>query len=112
MASSSNESSKIYETHGKTTMVHEIKVDGYHLVERKQKTLINPCTDLCKTTISIHSRSIDDRTYTVQETLTESKDVLDRVIETQMTQEQVETFEEDWSNLWNPEMNPDLTENL
>ena len=54
-------------------------------------------------TISVHSRSIDDRFYDVQETLTEGMDELDRVIETEMTPEEVETFEEDWSKLWNPQ---------
>jgi hypothetical protein len=64
------------ETHGVTTLVHELKVDGYHLVERKQKTNVDPkaSDDTPKTTIIIHSRSIDDRCYDVQETLTEGMD--------------------------------------
>ena len=40
---------------------------------------------------------------TVQESTEEGKDMPDRIVETQMTQEQVEEFEEDWSNLWNPQ---------
>ena len=96
---------QILETHGITTLVHEMKVDGYHLVERKQKTNVNPkaSDETPKMTIIIHSRSIDDRCYDVQETLTEGMDERDRVIETEMTQEEVERFEEDWSNLWNPQ---------
>ena len=34
---------------------------------------------------------------------TEGTDELDRVIETEMTQEELQRFEEDWSNLWNPQ---------
>ena len=45
--------------------------------------------------------------YDVQETLTEGRDESDRVIETEMTQEEVEKFEEDWSNLWNPQAKAD-----
>ena len=101
---------QILETHGVTTLVHEMKVNGYHLVERKQQTNINPDIDIDNTpkmTIIIHSRSIDDRGYDVQETLTEGMDEPDRVIETQMTQEEVEKFEEDWSTLWNPQAKAD-----
>ena len=64
-------------------------------------------------TIIIHSRSIDDRCYDVQETFTEGTlgtlEYYVRVIETEMTQEEVERFEEDWNNLWNPHNlhNPD-----
>ena len=49
-------------------------------------------------TIFIHSRFIDDRSYAVQETLTEGKDQTYQIIETQTTKEQVESFEDDWSN--------------
>ena len=100
---------QILETHGVTTFVHEMMVDGHHLVERKQKTNINPkaTEDTPKMTIFIHSRSIDNRCYDVQETLTEGMDEPDRVIETEMTQEEVERFEEDWSTLWNPQAQAD-----
>jgi hypothetical protein len=100
---------QILETHCLTTLVHEMKVDGYHLVERKQKTNFNPkaSDDTPKMTIIIHSRSIDDRCYDVQETLAEGMDEPERVIKTEMTQEEVERFEEDWSNLWNPQAKAD-----
>ena len=67
---------QILETHGVTTLVHEMKVNGYHLVERKQKTNVNPeaSEDTSKKTIIIHSRSIDNRYYEIQETLTEGMD--------------------------------------
>ena len=100
---------QILETHGVTTVVHEMKVNGHHLVERKQKTNVNPeaSEDKPKMTIITHSRSIDNRCYEVQETLTEGMDEPDRVIATEMTQEEVEKFEEDWSTLWNPQAKAD-----
>ena len=98
---------EILKTHDVTTLVHEMKVNGYHLVEKKQKikTNVDPKApdNTPKMTKIIHSRSIDDRCYDVQETLTEGMDEPHRVIETEMTQEEVETFEEDWSKLWNPQ---------
>ena len=57
----------------------------------------------------------------MKETFTEGKDESDRVIETQhlfkegkydqgheMSQEEVERFEKQWSNLWNPELTADV----
>ena len=110
MASTSNEESKIFEHHGVTTMVHEMKVDRYHLVEMKQKSTVDPkaSEDAPKVTTFIHTRSIDDRSYAVQETLSEGEEVPERTVETQMTQEEVEKFEEDWSNLWNSQAKPDF----
>ena len=101
MASTSNEETIIMENHGIKTIVHEMKVNGYHLVERKtmerkQKNFVHPNASDNTTRMAIitHSRSIDDRSYVVQ-----IGQASDQVVETQMTQEQVERFEEDWSNL-------------
>ena len=98
-----NEETKIMENHGITTMVHQMKVNGFLLVERKQKTIINASDGTPKMTILIHIRSIDDYSYAVRITLTEGKDEPERIDETQMTQEQVKNFEKDWSKLWNPQ---------
>ena len=91
------------------TLVQEMKVDGYHLVERQQKTNVNPKDDTPKMQIIIHSRSIDDRCYDVQETQIEGNGRFceAQVIETEMTQEEVETFEEDWRKLWKPQAKTD-----
>ena len=99
----SNEVANISET-----SCSEMKVNGYHLIERREETLVDHMT------IVIHSRSIDDCSYAVTKTLTEDKDVVKVVTETRMTQEhhaklrcflckEVKQFEEDWSNLWNPQ---------
>ena len=84
-------------------------------MEKKQQTLVDPkASEMPKTTILIHSRSIstddpsiEDRCYVVQEKITggevtrrtEGKKYLDQN-ETEMTPEELQKFEEDWSKLW------------
>jgi hypothetical protein len=113
---------KILETHAITTTVHEMKVKGFHLVKGKQETLagldlVDPkASDSTPKMTLIHYRSIistddpliDDRCYVVQENITEDevirtegKKYLDQN-ETEMTQEELQKFEEDWSKLWKP----------
>ena len=96
-----NEKVQVHMENGVTTMVHELKMNGYHLVDRKQRWSISEAP---KTTMVIHSKFIDDRSYTVRETLKEGEDEPNQVIRTQMTQEQVKRFEEERINLWNPAM--------
>ena len=119
----SDQEGKILETHGITTTVHEIKVNGYHLVEQKQEILVDTkASDYTpEMTILIHSRSIlsddpsiDDRCYVVQENITEyevirteGKKFMDQN-ETEMTPEEVQKFEEDWCNLWKPQDKAEL----
>ena len=114
---------KILETHAITTTVHEMKVKGFHLVEKKQETLVDPKASAStpKMNILIHSRSIstddpliDDRCYVVQENITEGevirtegKKYLDQN-ETEMTPEEVQKFEEDWCTLWKPQDKAEL----
>ena len=122
------------ENHGIKTVVHEMKVNGHHLVERKtmerkQKNNANASDPTTRMTIITHSRSIDDRSYsyTVHGRFTEDERHAEkfsksenffqkifkkikkifRVVETQMTQEEVEKFMEDWSNLWKPQKEAD-----
>ena len=87
----------------------------YDLEEKKTKTIGNPKSSDNTTTV-IHQRSIkvphylapvlSVRSCGVHETFTEGE-ALDRVVYSTgnrpMTQEEVEKFEQDWSNLWNPE---------
>ena len=119
----SDQEGKVLETHGITTTIHEIKVNGYHLVEQKQEILVDPkaSDSTPEITILIHSRSIlsddpsiDDRCYVVQEKITENevirtegKKYLDKN-ETEMTPEEVQRFEEDWRNLWKPQDKAEL----
>ena len=50
--------------------------------------------------------------YEAQESLNEVMDDPGQLMETRMTQEEVEMFEEDWNKLWNRQTQPILTENL
>ena len=102
MASSRNEENKTWENLNVTgdkfdnwTMVHEIKVNGFHLVEREENKIVD------QKPIRIYSYSMDDRSYTVQ-----SSGRFDRnfKVETQMTQSELEKFKEDWRSLWNPKL--------
>ena len=109
-----NEETIIMENHGVKTVVHEMKVNGHHLVERKtmekeRKTFVNPnaSDNTTRMTIITHSRSIDDRSYTVQRRSFSLHEGQGQVVETQMTQEEVEKFMEDWSNLWKPQKEAD-----
>ena len=100
----------------------EITVNGCKLVERKETNLVIPKAfdNTPKMTTFTHFRSIEPhwrlfnyRSITVKETFTEGKDEPDRVIETQhekgeMSQEEVQRFEDQWSNLWNPELTADV----
>ena len=110
MASASNKVGQILENHVITTTVHEtMMVNGYHLVDKKEQTLVDPkaSDNSPKMTIIVHSRSIDDRSYAVQWITTEGEDEI-RIVETEMTQEEVLRFEEDWRTLWNPLAKADL----
>ena len=99
-----NEKVEINMENGITTMVHEMKKGGHHLVDSRQRTSMEYGPYGHKITVLLHSRSVDDLSYTVSETRTEGNDEPDRVVTTQMTQEEVEKFEEDWINLWKPEI--------
>ena len=94
----------------------------YDLEEKKKKTIANPMSSDKRTTL-IHERSmmvpeddcgsllyVPNRCCSFHETFfgsTEGEAALDRVVYSRahrpMTQEEVEKFEQDWSNLWNPE---------
>ena len=109
MASTSNEEVKNMENHGIKTMVHQMNVNGFLLVERKQKTVINAKVSdgTTKMTIYIYIRSIDEYSYADRETVTEGKNEVDQTLETKMTQEQVKSFNVDWSKLWKPQTKAD-----
>ena len=98
-----NEKVEINMENGITTMIHELKMDGHHLVERKRRSSMD-IVGTPKITILIQSLFIDDRSYIVSDTHTEGNVEPIRVVTTQLTQEEVEKFKEDWINLWKPEI--------
>ena len=98
------------------TMEHEMKIDGHYLTEKiKKTTLIESLNkeSICDQTIVREQiRSIDDKFYKV----TEIKDGIDddttkekrfetiENVETDMTDEDIKQFEDDWTKFWNPEV--------
>ena len=84
----------LIENHHVFTTTHELLVDGHHLIEKKQKTLSH-ADGIEKTLVLLHVRTIDDKSYKVTETFDE------RHVETEMTEDEVNQFEEDWTSLWN-----------
>ena len=80
-------------------IIHELWVDDHHLIE-KRKTLIDGND---KTLVLVHIRSINDKI--LKEVI--EADVPESQVESDMTKDEVKKFEEDWSNLWNP----DITKN-
>ena len=87
------------------TMTHELRIDGRHLIEKKQKNLIHTDGN-DKTLILVHIRSIDDKSYKVTEMVTGEDEAHERQVETDMTEDEVKQFEEDWTNLWNRMLTP------
>ena len=83
----------------------EMQVDGHHLIERKEKTLIYGLSK-----IITNFRKIDDKSYKITENLMNgptfgrfTTNSLDRTIETEMNTEEIKIFDENWEKLWNPE---------
>ena len=83
------------------TMKYELRVDGHHLIEKKQITWIHD-----KTLGLVHIRSIDDKFYKVTSfnLYNGEENAPEMQIETDMTEDEVNKFEEDWANLWNPDI--------
>ena len=93
----------LIENHHVVTTEHEMRVDGHHLIEKKQKSLIHGNDQLYK---SVHIRSIDEKSYKVTEIQhLNGEDDDERQVESDMTEDEVKQFEEDWTNLWNPDTN-------
>ena len=93
--------SPLIENHHVFTTTHELLVDGHHLIEKKQKTLSH-ADGIEKTLVLLHVRTIDDKSYKVTET--NYNGVPKSQVETEMTEDEVNQFEEDWTSLWNPKM--------
>ena len=99
------------------TMEHEMKIDGHYLTEKiKQTTLIESLNAESigdQTIVREQTRSIDDKFYKITEikdgtdddTSTKEKRIKPiKNVETDMTDEEIKQFEEDWTKFWNPEV--------
>ena len=89
------------------TTEQELRVDGHHLIEKKQKTLIDG-----KDETLVHIRSIDEKSYKVTEVNNGEDVALERQVESDLTEDEVKQFEEDWTNMWNLEITQKEIEKL
>ena len=88
--------------HHVVMMTQEMRIDGHHLIEKKHKMLIHRTGGLEKTLVLVHIRSIDDKSYKVTESNNfENDDAPETQVETDMAEDEVKKFEEDWTSLWN-----------
>ena len=99
-------SDKTIENHHES-ITHELWIDGHHLIEKKQKTLIDG-----KDETLVHIRSIDEKSYKVTEINNGEDEALERQVESDMTEDEVKQFEEDWTNMWNPDITQKEIEKL
>ena len=94
------------------TTEQDLRVDGHHLIDKKQKSFIDAnalgnfyeAGMFFETMVVVHIRTIDDKSYKVTEI--NGYEVLERQVETDMTEDEVKQFEEDWTNLWNRMLTP------
>ena len=106
--------SPLIENHHVFTTTHELLVDGHHLIEKKQKTLSH-ADGIEKTLVLLHVRTIDDKSYKVTEISKISAydcGVPESQVETEMAEDEVKQFEEDWASLWNPDITKNEIEKL
>jgi hypothetical protein len=84
------------------TTEHELGIDGHHLIEKKEKCLIDGNGTML---VFVHIRSIDEKSYKI--TLIQNGVFgSESQVESDMTEDEVKKFEEDWTNLWNPDIPP------
>ena len=86
--------------HRSVSLDHEMMVDGKKLLQRKELfTQMNAEGE--SETLIVHTRAIDDKIYTVKETIKDGE-TLNETVETEMSAEEVEIFKENWERMWNP----------
>ena len=89
---------KIIENHKIITMEHDLRNEGYYLIDNPENS-----TSPKILIITDHSRRIDDRFYKVTEYLYNNpKNFELRTIETDMSEEEIENFETNWELYWKP----------
>ena len=96
------------------TTEQELRVDGHHLIDKKQKSFIDAnalgnfyeAGMFFETMVVVHTRTIDEKSYKVTQIHTGEDEALERQVETDMTEDEVKQFEEDWTNLWNRLLTP------
>ena len=114
--------SKIIENHKIVTVEHELHLhkEGKFLSEKKQMNLVKPMDETCegkliskddnKRLTLVHLRQINDKYYKVTEDFLNGYEVEKedkyrfRKVDTTLSCEEIQQFEEDWETFWNPEI--------
>jgi len=95
------------EKHTVTFQEHELQVDGSTLKERKEiATFVVEGEDEPYRTNLTHTRSIGDNYYKVLEVI-EGQEVTEHSITTSCKDEEVEAFQQEWKEKWNPTVDED-----
>ena len=94
------------EVHRSIMMDHEMVVDGVVLRERKELVNAKDEKGLATSTL-VHSRAIGDRRYVVKQSALDDN-VENEIIETDMTNDQVEEFKKEWELKWNPSIGKEI----
>ena len=118
---------EINENHKIVTVEHELHYEGHFLSERKQMIIedsdndseltLNFCCDGPENSNNerritlVHLRQIDEKCYKVTKDFLNGHECFTKV-DTEMTDENVKQFAEDWINFWNPEITKKMIENL
>jgi len=89
------------DSHKVILMEHELVVDGVTLRETKEMSTVHESSGSSDKVILVHTRMIGDRAYQIRETKEGGK-VVDATINTTMSEQEVETFEKEWQEKWQP----------
>ena len=127
---------EINENHKIITVEHELYYEGHFLSERKQMIIedsdndgeLELITNFCcdgpensnneKRISLVHLRQIDEKCYKVTDDFLKGHECQTkeeyrfRKVDTEMTDDEVKQFEEDWKNFWDPEITKKMIENL
>ena len=89
------------ENHKVVLMEHELVVDGVTLRETKEMSTVHSDAGGPDQVILVHTRMIGDRAYQVRETK-QGDQVIDATVNTTLSESEVQQFEDDWKQMWNP----------
>ena len=81
-----------------------MRIGEAYLSEKKQKTTITKPDSNDETVILRHLRSINGKCYKVTFTHLPDQPEPEKVIETEMSEEEIAEFEKTWKELWNPKI--------
>ncbi len=113
----------VVESHKIVTMEHEMRMEGHYLTEKRQKTIISPVKPAVEedfdqsdnepeTVILVHLRVIDDQSHKVTEIYKNFDEAPEREIETNLDDDELTVFEENWTQYWKPSITKKAIENL